>query len=57
MIDRHRVPVQESRVGGHDVAETQADHVARHQLTRRWGDPLAVAYHAGRDGQLGLQRA
>ncbi len=55
LVHFDRVAVEEPCIGGHDVAEAQADDVARYDLTRWWGDPLAVPYDTGPDGQLGLQ--
>ena len=55
LVHRYLVAVQQARVGRHDVAETQADRVAWHELTRRRIDPLAVAFHSGLDRQRRLQ--
>ena len=55
LIHLHRVAFQQARVRRHDVAETDADDIARHQLTRRGRDPLAVTLHRGLDRQRGLQ--
>ena len=55
LVHLDRVARQQARIGRHDVAQAQADDVARHQLTRRRGDPLPVALHPGLDRQLGLQ--
>ena len=55
LIHLHRVAVQQARIRRHDVAQAQADDVARHQLTRRRGDPLPIPFHPGLDRQLGLQ--
>ena len=56
LIDLDRVAVQQARIGRHDVAQAQADDVARHQLTRRRVDPLPIPLHPGLDRQLGLER-
>ncbi len=55
LIHLDRVALQQARIGGHNVAQAQADDVAGYQLTRRRGDPLPVPSHSGLDGQLGLQ--
>ena len=56
LIDLDRVTVEKPCVRRHDVAQAQADNVARHQLPRRRGNPLSVAYHSGLDRQRGLER-
>ena len=56
LIHLHRVTLQQARIRRHDVAQAHADDVARHQLTRRRGDPLPITFHPGLDRQLGLQR-
>ena len=56
LIHLHRVALQQARIRRHDVAQAHADDVARHQLTRRRGDPLPITFHPGLDRQLGLQR-
>ena len=55
LIHLHRVAVQQACIGRHNVAQTHADDVAGHQLTRRRGDPLPIPFHAGLDRQAGLQ--
>ncbi len=55
LIHLDRVPLQQPRVRRHDVPQAHAYHVARHELSRRRSDPLAVTLHPGLDGQLGLQ--
>ena len=55
LVDGNLVAVQQARVRRHDVAQTQADDVARHQFPRRRRDPFAVALHPGLDRQPGLQ--
>ena len=56
LIDGNFVAVQQTRVRRHDVAQAQADDVARHQFPRRRGDPFSIAFHPGLDRQSGLQR-
>ena len=56
LIHLHRVAIQQARIRRHNVAQAHADDVARHQLTRRRGDPLPIAFHPSLDRQLGLQR-
>ena len=55
LIHLHRVAVQQARIRRHNVAQTHADDVARHQLARRRVDPLPIPFHPGLDRQLGLQ--
>ena len=55
LIHLHRVAVQQARIRRHNVAQAHADDVARHQLARRRGDPLPIAFHPGLDRQLGLE--
>ncbi len=55
LIHLHRVALQQACVCRHNVAQPHADDVARHQLTRRWIDPLPVTFHASLDRQPGLQ--
>ena len=55
LVDGYLVAVQQARVGRHDVAEAQADGVARHEFARRRIDPLAVAFHPGLDRERRLQ--
>ena len=55
LIHLDRVALQQARIRRHDVAHAHADDVARHQFTRRRGDPLPVTFHPGLDRQLGLQ--
>ena len=40
LIHFYRVPLQQPRIRRHDVAKTDANDVARDQLTRRRGNPL-----------------
>ena len=49
------ITLQQPRVRRHDVAQADADDVARHQLPRRRGDPLAIARHPGLDCEPCLQ--
>ena len=56
LVHLHRVTRQQPRIRRHDVAHPHPDHVTRHQLTRRRGDPRPVTYHPALDRQLGLQR-
>ena len=56
LVHLDRVALQQARIRRHDVAQTHADDVARHQVTRGRGDPLPVTLHPGLDRQLGLQR-
>ncbi len=55
LIHLDRVALQQARIRRHDVAEAHADDVARHQLTRRRGDPFPIAFHPCLDRQRGLQ--
>ena len=55
LVHGYLVAVQQARIGRHDVAQAQADGVARHQFTRRRVDPLAVAFHPGLDRERRLQ--
>ena len=55
LVDGYLVAVQQARIGRHDVAQAQADGVARHQFPRRRRDPFAVAFHPGLDRQRRLQ--
>ena len=55
LIDRNLVAVQQTRICRHDVAQAQADGVARHQFPRRRGDPFSIAFHPGLNRQSGLQ--
>jgi hypothetical protein len=55
LIHFHRVARQQARIRRHDVAQAQADDVARHQLTRRRVGPLPITFDLGLDRQLGLQ--
>ena len=55
LIHLHRVALQQARIRRHDVAQTHADNVARHQLTRLRGGPLPITFHPGLDRQLGLE--
>ena len=56
LIHFDRVALQQACIRRHDVAQAHADDVTRHQLTRRRGDPLPVAFHLCLDRQPGLQR-
>ena len=49
LIHFDRVAGQQARIRRHNVAQAQTDDVARYQLTRRRGGPLAVALNAGLD--------
>ena len=55
LIDGDLVAVQKTRIGRHDVAQAQANGVARHELARWRVDPFAVALDPGLDRQPGLQ--
>ncbi len=55
LVDGYLVAVQQARVGRHDVAKAESDRVAGHEFTRRWGDPLAIAFHPGLDRERRLQ--
>ncbi len=55
LVDRDLVAVQEARVGRHDIAQAQANGVARHEFARRRIDPLPIAFHPGLDRQRRLQ--
>jgi hypothetical protein len=55
LIDGNLVAVQQTRICRHDVAQAQADGVARHQFPRRRGDPFSIAFHPGLNRQPGLQ--
>ena len=55
LIHLYRVTLQQPRIRRHDVAQTHADDVARHQLARRRIDPLSITYHAGLDREFRLQ--
>ncbi len=55
LVHLDRVTFQQARIRRHYVAEAHTDDVARHQLTRRRGDPLSITFHFGIDRQLGLQ--
>ena len=55
LIDRNLVAFQQTRVRRHDVAQTQADDIARHQFLAGWRDPLSITLHPGLDRQPGLQ--
>ncbi len=55
LVDGDLVAVQQTRICGHDIAQAQADGVARHQFARRRGDPFSVAFNPGLDRQSGLQ--
>ena len=57
LIHFHRVARQQARIGRHNVAQAQADDVARHHFTRRRVGPFPIAFHLGFDGQLGLLSA
>ena len=57
LIDFDRVAFQQARIRRHDVAHTDADDVARHQLARGRRNPLPVTFHPGLDRQRGLQRS
>ena len=55
LIHLHRVAVQQSRIRRHNIAQAHADDVARHQLTRRWVDPLPIPFHPSVARQFGFQ--
>ena len=55
LIDFNRVAFQQARIRRHDVAQANANDVARHKLTRRRRDPLPLASDASLDRQLRLQ--
>ena len=55
LIHLDRVAFQQARIRRHDVAHADADDVARHEFTRRRGNPLPVTFHPGLDRQRGLQ--
>ena len=55
LIHLHLVARQQARIRWHNVAQPQADDIARHQLARRRVDPFAVAFHARLDRQLGFE--
>ena len=55
LVDRYLVAFKQARVGRHDVAEAQADGVARYKFARRRIDPLPVAFHPGLDRQCRFQ--
>ena len=56
LIHGDLVAIQETGIGGNDVAQTQTDHVPRHELLGRRRAPCSVASDPGGDGKLGLQR-
>ena len=55
LVDGYLVAVQQARIGRHDVAQAQADGVARHEFTRSRVHPLAIAFHPGLDRERRLQ--
>jgi len=55
LVHGYLVAVQQARIGRHDVAQAQADGVARHQFTRRRVNPLPVAFHPCLDRERRLQ--
>ena len=55
LVDGYLVAVQQARVGGHDVAQAQADGVAGHKFARRRIDPLPVTFHPRLDRERRLQ--
>ena len=54
-IHLHRIALEQARIRRHDIAQTQANDIARYQFPRRRGDPFAIPLDAGVDGQIGLQ--
>ncbi len=55
LIHLDGISVQQTRICRNDVPKTEANDVARHQLTRWWHDPLAVPYRPSLDRELCLQ--
>ena len=55
LIHLHWVAIQQARIRRHNVAQAHTNDVPRHQLTRRWVDPLPIPFHPGLDRQLGFQ--
>ncbi len=55
LIHLHRVAVQQARVRRHNVALAHADDIARHQLARRWVDPLPVTFYRALIASLALR--
>ena len=55
LIHLDGVARKQARICRHDVAQAEADHVARDQLACRRRDPLSVAFHSGHDGQFGFE--
>ena len=55
LIHLDRIAFQQTRIRGHDVAQSNADDVTGHQLTRRRGDPFPITFHPGFYRQRGLQ--
>jgi len=50
-----RVAFEQARIRRHNVAQAYTDDVARHQITRRRIDPLAIPFHPGLDRELRLR--
>ena len=55
LIHLHRIAREQARIRRNDIAQPQADDVARHHIARRRVSPLSIAFHPGFDRQLGLQ--
>ncbi len=55
LVHLDRIARQQPRIRRHDVAQAQADDVARRHFTRRRVGPLSIAFHPGLDRQFGLQ--
>ena len=55
LVHLDRIARQQPRIRRHNVAQSQADDVARHHFARRRVGPLPIAFHPGCDRQFSLQ--
>nr|WP_241499234.1 hypothetical protein [Chromobacterium sphagni] len=55
LIHLDRIACEQVGVRWHDVAQVQADDVARNKLARGRGNPFPPPFHPGLDRQLGFQ--